>query len=262
MGSGRAARAIFTKSCSRRLKEVGRPVFFSLLVIAVAFLPVFTLEDQEGRLFKPLAYTKNFAMAIAAVLAITLDPALRMLFTRMKNYKFRPRWLAGIANAVAGRQDLPEEQHPISSVSVPPLRAGVQVRAAVSSGPSSPAALLLVLTTIPAYLQLGSEFMPPLNEGSLLYMPTTLPGISVDGGPATPANEGPAAAGFPRGGAGVRQGGPRGDLDRSRAVLDDGNHDRAQAANQWRTKARWYSNWARFPPSRSSGTSGPTDRLG
>src|SRR5438045_6498378 len=68
------------------VKEVGGPSFFALLVIAVAFLPVFTLEAQEGRLFKPLAYTKNFAMAIAAVLDITHDPAMRLLFTRMDNF--------------------------------------------------------------------------------------------------------------------------------------------------------------------------------
>src|SRR5262247_1514046 len=76
------------------LKEVGPSVFFSLLVIAVAFMPIFTLVDQEGRLFKPLAYTKNLAMALAAVLAITLDPALRMMFTRMDPFVFRPRFLA------------------------------------------------------------------------------------------------------------------------------------------------------------------------
>ena len=72
-------------------------------MIAVSFLPVLTLEAQEGRLFKPLAYTKNFAMIVAAVLAITLDPALRLLFTHMRNFEFRPRWLARLANARAGR---------------------------------------------------------------------------------------------------------------------------------------------------------------
>ena len=76
------------------VKEVGGPSFFALLVIAVSFLPVLTLEAQEGRLFKPLAYTKNFAMIVAAVLAITLDPALRLLFTRMEQFRVRPRWLA------------------------------------------------------------------------------------------------------------------------------------------------------------------------
>ena len=82
------------------IKEVGGPSFFSLLVIAVSFMPILTLEAQEGRLFKPLAFTKNFSMAIAAVLAITLDPAMRLLFTHMQNFDFRPRLLARIANAV------------------------------------------------------------------------------------------------------------------------------------------------------------------
>src|ERR671926_117593 len=82
------------------VKQVGGPSFFALLVIAVSFLPVLTLEAQEGRLFKPLAYTKNFSMIIAAVLAITLDPAMRLLFTHMKNFSFRPAWLARVANAV------------------------------------------------------------------------------------------------------------------------------------------------------------------
>ncbi len=83
------------------LKEVGPSVFFSLLVIAVAFLPIFTLGDQEGRLFKPLAYSKTLAMALAALLAITLDPALRMLFARIDPYTFRPRWLAWLATQAA-----------------------------------------------------------------------------------------------------------------------------------------------------------------
>jgi Cu(I)/Ag(I) efflux system membrane protein CusA/SilA len=81
------------------LKEVGPSVFFALLVIAVAFLPIFALEDQEGRLFKPLAYTKTLTIGIAALLAVTLDPALRMPFTRVDPL-FRPRALAWVANAV------------------------------------------------------------------------------------------------------------------------------------------------------------------
>src|SRR5207249_9095311 len=78
------------------VKEVGGPSFFALLVIAVSFLPVLTLEAQEGRLFKPLAYTKTLSMIVAAVLAITLDPAMRLLFTHMQNFNFRPRWLARV----------------------------------------------------------------------------------------------------------------------------------------------------------------------
>ncbi len=162
----------------RALKEVGPAVFFSLLVIAVAFMPVFTLVDQEGRLFKPLAYTKNLAMAIAALLAITLDPAVRMLFTRMDRFKFRPRWAGGIANALLVGRYYPEEQHPISKrlfrVYEPACRFVLRHKTLTLA-----VALVLVLTTIPVYFQLGSEFMPPLYEGSLLYMPTTMPGISV-----------------------------------------------------------------------------------
>src|SRR5512142_2261706 len=96
------------------LLEVGPSVFFSLLVIAVAFLPVFTLVDQEGRLFRPLAWSKNLAMAIAALLAITLDPAMRMLFTRMEPFRFKPRWLASLATKVGVGTYYPEEKHPIS----------------------------------------------------------------------------------------------------------------------------------------------------
>jgi len=160
------------------LKEVGPSVFFSLLVIAVAFLPIFTLVDQEGRLFKPLAFTKNFAMAIAAILAVTLDPAMRMLFARMDYFRFRPRPFAWIANQVLVGKYYKEEKHPISRILFglyePPARL-------VLKHPKTTIAiaLLLVLTTIPVYLQLGSEFMPPLDEGTILYMPTTLPGISV-----------------------------------------------------------------------------------
>ncbi|MCI0658136.1 MAG: CusA/CzcA family heavy metal efflux RND transporter, partial [Acidobacteria bacterium] len=160
------------------LKEVGPSVFFSLLVIAVAFMPIFTLVDQEGRLFKPLAYTKNLAMAIAAVLAITLDPAMRMLFTRMDRISFRPRWLAWLTHQAVVGTYYPEEKHPISRILFriyePACRLVLRF-----PGTTILAALLLVLTAVPAYLSLGSEFMPPLDEGSLLYMPTTLPGISV-----------------------------------------------------------------------------------
>lgn len=162
----------------RALKEVGPAVFFSLLVIAVAFMPVFTLEEQEGRLFKPLAYTKNLAMAIAAILAITLDPAIRMLFARMDPFTFRPKWLAGIANMLAVGRYFPEEEHPISKrlfhVYEPACNFVLRHKALTLV-----VALVLVLTTVPVYFQLGSEFMPPLYEEALLYMPSTVPGISV-----------------------------------------------------------------------------------
>ncbi len=160
------------------LKEVGPSVFFSLLVIAVAFMPVFTLIDQEGRLFKPLAYSKNLAMAIAAVLAVTLDPAMRMLFTRMDYVSFKPRWLSRAFNTVTVGKYYPEEKHPISRLLFkwyePVVHWVLDHRKTTIA-----VALLLVATIFPVYARLGSEFMPPLNEGTLLYMPTTLPGISV-----------------------------------------------------------------------------------
>jgi Cu(I)/Ag(I) efflux system membrane protein CusA/SilA len=160
------------------VKQVGGPSFFALLVIAVAFLPVLTLEAQEGRLFRPLAYTKNFSMIIAAVLAITLDPAIRLLFTRMKSYKFRPHWLARVANGLLVGKIHSEDSHPISRILIrlyqPVCAWALRWKWIVIA-----AALLLVLVTVPVFERLGSEFMPPLDEGSLLYMPTTLPGISV-----------------------------------------------------------------------------------
>jgi len=178
------------------LKEVGPSVFFSLLVIAVAFMPIFTLVDQEGRLFKPLAWAKNLAMFIAAILAVTLDPAMRMLFTRMEPIVIlRPKAeesqrsfaslrmtvaniLSKIATALAVGTYYPEEKHPVSRILFkiyePVCRWVLRHRKETLF-----VATALILTTIPIYFKLGSEFMPPLKEGSVLYMPTTLPGISV-----------------------------------------------------------------------------------
>ena len=170
----------------KALKEVGPSVFFSLLVIAVAFTPIFTLVDQEGRLFRPLAWAKNLAMAIAAILAVTLDPAMRMLFTRMEPIRLKipfvpskvEGWASRLATTFAVGTYYPEEKHPISRILFrvyePACRFVLRHRKATII-----TALLLVLTTLPIYFQLGSEFMPPLKEGALLYMPTTLPGISV-----------------------------------------------------------------------------------
>jgi Cu(I)/Ag(I) efflux system membrane protein CusA/SilA len=159
------------------VKEVGGPSFFALLVIAVSFLPVLTLEAQEGRLFKPLAYTKNFTMIVAAVLAITLDPALRLVFFRKEGFKIWPRWLGWIANSVLVGKIHSEEKHPISRVLMrlyaPVVEWSLRWKWLVLAG-----AVALVAVTVPVYQGLGSEFMPPLDEGTLLFMPTTLPGIS------------------------------------------------------------------------------------
>ncbi len=160
------------------VKEVGGPSFFSLLVIAVSFMPIFALQYQEGRLFKPLAFTKNFSMIIAAVLAITLDPAIRLLFMTTRDFRFRPKWVSWIANSALVGKFHSEEKHPISRPLMrlyhPVVRAALKLRWLVVI-----AALAVVLITIPIYRRLGSEFMPPLNEGSILYMPITLPGIGI-----------------------------------------------------------------------------------
>src|SRR6202030_2207210 len=138
--------------------EVGPALFFSLAVITVSFLPVFTLEDQEGRLFKPLALTKTFAMGGAALLSITLVPVLMQLFVR-------------------GRI-LPEARNPINRVLIwlyRPMIAGV-LRARL---PTILLALLVLAVTVIPLKRLGSEFMPTLNEGTLMYMPVSVPGMSV-----------------------------------------------------------------------------------
>jgi Cu(I)/Ag(I) efflux system membrane protein CusA/SilA len=160
------------------VKEVGGPSFFSLLVIAVAFLPIFALQAQEGRLFRPLALTKNTAMVVAAVLAITLDPALRLLLTRLEPLRFRPAWLSALLTRALVSKMEPEEGNWISRVLMrlyhPLLFLALRHRGKVMA-----VALLLLALTVPVFLRLGEEFMPPLNEGTILYMPITLPGISV-----------------------------------------------------------------------------------
>jgi Cu(I)/Ag(I) efflux system membrane protein CusA/SilA len=160
------------------IKEVGGTSFFALLVIAVSFLPVLTLEAQEGRLFRPLAYTKTLSMIVAAVLAITLDPAMRLLFTHVRNFSFRPLWLCRAANAVAVGTIVTEQRHHLSRFLIriyePVVVWSLRWKWAVIG-----AAALLVLATAPVFQRLGSEFMPPLDEGSLFYMPTTMPGISI-----------------------------------------------------------------------------------
>ena len=160
------------------LLEVGPSVFFSVLVIAVSFLPVFALVETEGRLFHPLAYTKTITMILAAVLAITLDPAVRMLFARMEPFSWGPRPVRWALNGLLVGTYYPEESHPVSrrlfSLYEGPCRWVLRHPLWVIG-----AAALIVVATVPGYFLLGQEFMPPLNEGTVLYMPTTLPGISV-----------------------------------------------------------------------------------
>lgn len=159
-------------------KEVGPASFYSLLVIAVSFLPIFALEAQEGRLFKPLAYTKTLAMLVASFLSITFVPALLIIFTRTKELTKGPSWFTRSVNFLFASNKHSEEDHPISKVLFriygPIVNWVVDHRKKVVL-----LALLMILGTVPIYFKLGSEFMPPLNEGTILYMPTTMPGISV-----------------------------------------------------------------------------------
>ena len=141
----------------RAMQEVGPSIFFSLLIITISFLPVFSLQAIEGRLFKPLAYTKTYSMAFAAILAVTLIPALAVLLIRGK---------------------IRSERNPINriltAIFLPIIKLSIRFRWLFVS-----LACLGLLSALPLFKSLDSEFMPPLNEGSILYMPTALPGISI-----------------------------------------------------------------------------------
>jgi len=160
------------------IREVGGPGFFALLVIAVSFIPVLALESQEGKLFRPLAWSKTLAMLVAAVLAVTLDPALRLLFTRLAAYDFKPAWLCRLANVVLVGRIHDEERNPVSRFLIriyePVCRRALLAKRKVLAGVG-----VLLLVTVPLYFSLGSEFMPPLYEETLFYMPSTAPGISI-----------------------------------------------------------------------------------
>ncbi len=160
------------------VKEVAGPTFFALLVIAISFLPVLTLEGQEGRMFRPLAYTKTLAMLVAAALAVTLDPALRMLLTRVKRFDFHPVWVCKLLNTLLVGRIRSEERNPISNFLMrlyePAVRWALRSKWVIFA-----VAALLIAVTIPVFLSLGSEFMPPMDEGTILYMPTAMPGISI-----------------------------------------------------------------------------------
>ncbi len=160
------------------VKQVAAPTFFALLVIAISFLPLLTLQGPEGRMFRPLVYTKTLAMVVAAIMAITLDPALRLLLTRARKFEFTPRWLCRIANSLLVGKITPEESNPISrtlmNIYEPAVAWTLRHKRIVFGS-----ALTLIAVTIPVFLSLGSEFMPPMDEGAILYMPTSMPGISI-----------------------------------------------------------------------------------
>ncbi|MBI5557024.1 MAG: efflux RND transporter permease subunit [Deltaproteobacteria bacterium] len=224
------------------LKEVGPSVFFSLLVIAVAFIPIFALVDQEGRLFKPLALSKNLAMGLAAILAVTLDPALRMLFARIEPFSFRPRFLARLATMSLVGTYYAEEQHPISRaiarVYEPSCRFTLRHPRMVIA-----AAVAIVALSVPVYFKLGSEFMPPLNEGTILYMPTTMPGLSVGLAQELMTAQDKLLKAFPE----VER--VMGKAGRADTSTDPAPFSMMETVvvlkpeSQWRAKERWYSGW-------------------
>jgi len=225
------------------IKQVAGPSFFALLVIGVSFIPILALESQEGRLFKPLAYTKNLAMIIAAVLAITLDPALRVLLTHAKNFEFRPQWLCRVVNTVVVGKIRQEERHPISRFLIriyEPVASWTLRRKWFVIG----GALALVIATIPVYVTLGREFMPPLEEGSILYMPSTMPGISIQEAQKVLQTTDRIIKQFP-------------EVDRvlGKAGRADTSTDPAPLSmletviilkpkSEWRISKTWYSSWA------------------
>jgi Cu(I)/Ag(I) efflux system membrane protein CusA/SilA len=208
----------------KAVKEVGGASFFALLVIAVSFLPVLTLEAEEGRLFRPLAYTKTLAMVVAAILAVTLDPALRLLLMRFGKVRS-------------------EETHPISRTLIrlyQPVAAWSlrHTRVVVA------AACALVLATVPVFMRLGSEFMPPLDEGTLFYMPSTMPGIAIGDAQKLLQATDRVIKQFPE----VDR--VLGKAGRAETPTDPAPLSMLETVitlkprSEWRTVRRWYSGWA------------------
>jgi Cu(I)/Ag(I) efflux system membrane protein CusA/SilA len=213
------------KLLAEAAKEVTPAIFFSLLIIAVAFLPVFTLTGQAGRLFKPLAYTKTFVMLISAVLSITFAPALRDVLIRGKIRA--------------------EKDHPVSRFIIRLYEPFVYV---ALRRPKSTVALGLfaLASAVPIGLRLGNEFMPPLNEGDLLYMPITFPNISIEEAKRQLQYQDRILRSFPEVDTVF------GKVGRSESATDPAPITMVEATvrlkppAEWRKKhhERWYSGWA------------------
>lgn len=213
------------KLLAEAAREVTPAIFFSLLIIAVAFLPVFALTGQAGRLFKPLAYSKTFVMLISAILSITFAPALRDVLIRGK---IRP-----------------EHKHPVSRFIIRLYEPFVYV---ALRRPKSTVAIgvLALLSAIPVSLRLGHEFMPPLNEGDILYMPITFPNISIEEGKRQLQIQDRLLRDFPEVDAVF------GKIGRMESPTDPAPLSMVETtvklkpAEKWRKKHqhRWYSGWA------------------
>jgi Cu(I)/Ag(I) efflux system membrane protein CusA/SilA len=206
-------------------REVTPAIFFALLIIAVAFLPVFTLTGQAGRLFKPLAYTKTFVMLAAALLSITFAPALRDALIRGTIY--------------------PEHRHPVSRAIIKLYKPFVFValRRPIST---IMLGVLAIASTVPLVFKLGHEFMPPLNEGDVLYMPTTFPNISIEEGKRQLEAQDRVLRSFPEVASVF------GKIGRAETPTDPApltmveTTVRLKPADEWRKldRRRWYSSWA------------------
>lgn len=206
-------------------KEVGSPIFFALLVITVSFIPIFALESQEGRLFRPLASTTMFSMAFSAVLAVTLTPALAAFFIRGRIHS--------------------EDRHPVSRLLIalyqPIVAFVIRFRKTMIV-----AAVLVMALSLPVFARLGSEFMPPLNEGTLLYMPTALPGMSITQARAVLETQDRILKAFPE----VET--VTGKIGRSNSPTDPAPLNMVETVvnlkptDAWRTvkMERWHSDWA------------------
>ncbi|HET9328087.1 MAG TPA: efflux RND transporter permease subunit [Candidatus Eisenbacteria bacterium] len=205
--------------------EVGPPIFFALLVITVAFLPIFALNGQAGRLFKPLAFTKTFAMAAAALVSVTVAPALMTWFVRGRIRS--------------------EREHPLSRALIRVYRPFAWV---ALKNPKTTIAIGLaaVLSAVPMAMRLGHEFMPPLNEGDMLYMPTTFPNVSIEEVKRQLQVQDRIIRGFPE----VER--VFGKAGRSETATDPAPLSMVETvvklkpADQWRQidVPRWYSGWA------------------
>ena len=248
------------------VKEVGGPSFFALLVIAVSFLPVLTLEAQEGRLFKPLAYTKNFSMIVAAVLAITLDPGdAAAVHAHARTSSSGPRWLARVANAVLVGKIHSEETASDQPRSHPAVRTRLRAGRCAGSG-------LVIAARSPSWprrFRCTSGSAPSSCRRSTKARCSTCR-------PRCPASRSTEAQRllqtqdriikqFPEVERVLGQSGPRGNVHRSGAVLDDGDGDRAEAARRSGAQVeRWYStgrpSWLRplFRPLHAAIASRPT----
>jgi copper/silver efflux system protein len=160
------------------VKEVGRPAFFALLIMAIAFLPVLALEGQEGRLFHPLAYAKSLTMLIAALLTITLDPALRLTLADLGRRDWGRQWWGRLMHSALRSEIRREEQNPLSRLLIR-LYQPALLHALRHKGFVAAVVVIAAVGTVPVYLRLGTEFIPQMDEGVLLYMPSTVSGISI-----------------------------------------------------------------------------------